>query len=694
MYREEAVVVRNARKSYGNGVPILDGLNLTVPKGCIYGLLGASGCGKTTLLSCIVGIRNLDSGDIWVLGGRPCSKGSGIPGSSVGYMPQDICLVQEFSVIGTLYYFGRINGLNDKEIEERYVYLADLLQLPSKNRLLRSLSGGQQRRVSFAAALLHRPELLILDEPTVGLDPVLRDNIWKFLMKISEDQGVTIIITTHYIEEAKEANKVGLLRCGKLLAEATPHQLLTRFQCENLEDAFLALSRLQQENANAIDRSGVFFPEIPEALTAAPARRTNLATNVRKLQSSASCRFKALLIKNLTQFIRHPGGILFAIIFPLIQSLVFYTAFGMDPRGLKISVVNHEAGNCDFNRNRGLVLYDEMTANYEFVDLSCRFLHGIDDDSIEKVYYDYLPDAEKVVRRGEMSGIIHFGRNFSRALKSRVDDMRYAEDEDIVMGEIQIWLDMSNRQVGFFLRQELYKSYFNSFKKILKECHVSPKIANIPIRFEEPIFGSKDEEYTTFSAPTFIMTVIFFLAASVTTAVIISDRHEGVWDRSLVQGVKTPEILLAHFLIQFMVVIIQIFLIYCVTFFYFQLKCKGSFFASLIMSCLMGICGMFFGFLISVVSSSHTMANYAVTGSFYPVILLGGFLWPVEGMPHVLRWISYFLPTTLPGISMRAIIIKGLTVSTPEVYKGFLTILGWIAALILICLYRLKTTSS
>ncbi|KAF4528304.1 hypothetical protein B566_EDAN014980 [Ephemera danica] len=209
--RQNAVCVRRACKRYGtksNPHVVLEQLNMTVPKGTIYGLLGASGCGKTTLLTCIVGRRRLNTGEIWVLGGRPGSPGSGVPGPRVGYMPQETALYGEFTIRETMVYFGWIFGMSIDRIEERLEFLIKLLELPSSSRHVKNLSGGQQRRVSFAAALVHDPELLILDEPTVGVDPVLRQSIWEHLVAITKDGNKTVIITTHYIEEARQAHAV------------------------------------------------------------------------------------------------------------------------------------------------------------------------------------------------------------------------------------------------------------------------------------------------------------------------------------------------------------------------------------------------------------------------------------------------------------------------------------------------------
>ena len=209
-------------------------------RGTIYALLGPSGCGKTTLLSCILGRKSLKSGHIAVFGGCPGDRSLGLPGGLVGFMPQDICLYTEFTIQETFQYFGRLQRLSADSLEKRQIALLDLLDLPEPTRRVSALSGGQKRRLSFAVALLHSPKILILDEPTVGVDPVVRARIWSHLQSLTHS-GVTIIITTHYIEEARDASMVGIMRNGRLLAQEHPGMLMERHQAQTLEKVFLQL---------------------------------------------------------------------------------------------------------------------------------------------------------------------------------------------------------------------------------------------------------------------------------------------------------------------------------------------------------------------------------------------------------------------------------------------------------------------
>lgn len=244
-----AILFRNIHKSFGIGkskIPVLNNVNMIVEAGTIYGLLGPSGCGKTTSLNCIIGRMKIDSGVLSVLGYSAGCKNSGIPGPNLGYMPQELALFGELTVLESMAYFGRLYGMDSDTVSERCdELLYQLLDLRGcVKRLIKNLSGGQQRRASFAASMLHRPCLMILDEPTVGVDPLLRENIWKHLLELSTSGEHTIVITTHYIEEARQAHKVGFMRNGHILDEGNPDEIMEKYNSSSLEKVFLNLCQM------------------------------------------------------------------------------------------------------------------------------------------------------------------------------------------------------------------------------------------------------------------------------------------------------------------------------------------------------------------------------------------------------------------------------------------------------------------
>uniref|UniRef100_A0A1B6EA01 ABC transporter domain-containing protein n=1 Tax=Clastoptera arizonana TaxID=38151 RepID=A0A1B6EA01_9HEMI len=227
-----AVIIDNATKSFNSHL-VLDSFNMSIQQGSIYALIGPSGCGKTTVLRCIVGFCGMDSGSIRLNIKRK---------SQLGYMPQDCGLNDELSSEEIFYFHGRINFMTEQDIKSRIQQLVRLLDLPDVTQIVKSISGGQYRRVSLAVALLHDPKLLLLDEPTVGLDPVLRHDIWDHLKQLVTKQEKTILLTTHYIEEAKFADTVGFMMQGTLLEEGSPYHFIQTYRMNYLEEIFLYLA--------------------------------------------------------------------------------------------------------------------------------------------------------------------------------------------------------------------------------------------------------------------------------------------------------------------------------------------------------------------------------------------------------------------------------------------------------------------
>lgn len=687
--KQQAVCVRHAFKHYGsksNPNHVLSNLNMTVAKGTIYGLLGASGCGKTTLLSCIVGRRRLNTGEIWVLGGKPGTKGSGVPGKRVGYMPQEIALYGEFSIKETMMYFGWIFGMETPEIDDRLQFLLNFLDLPSQSRLVKNLSGGQQRRVSFAVALMHDPELLILDEPTVGVDPLLRQSIWNHLVQITKDGNKTVIITTHYIEEARQAHTIGLMRSGRLLAEESPQVLLQTYGCQSLEEVFLKLSRKQGNDAAA---NNVPEVNISNNITLPNGKS---AMMIEEQEDDANCgdccplttkgKTKALLQKNFLRMWRNVGVMLFIFALPVMQVILFCLAIGRDPTGLHLAIVNQEM---DWATKACPVL-----SNCSFTHLSCRYLNSLPNDTIIKDYYPDPESAINAVRVGDAWGALYFTDNFTDALVARMVLGRDADEETLDQSEIRVWLDMSNQQIGLMLNRDLQLSYRDFAQNLLSTCDQNPKIADIPIQFKEPIYGSNDPSFTDFVAPGVILTIVFFLAVALTSSALIIERMEGLLDRSWVAGVTPLEILFSHVITQFVVMCGQTALVLIFMIFVFGVECKGDLLLVIILTILQGLCGMCFGFVISAICELERNAIQLALGSFYPTLLLSGVIWPVEGMPVILRYISLCLPLTMATTSLRSILTRGWNLVEPDVYLGFISTITWIVLFLTISMLVLK----
>lgn len=163
----------------------------------------------------------------------------------------EIALYDEFSVWGNLSFYAKLHGMSKKEFNDRANYLCKLLDLKHpKKKTVKQLSGGQQRRTSLACGLLHSPKLLILDEPTVGVDPTLRAKIWHYLIKISSEEGTSVLLTTHYIEEARKAHTVGLMRAGRMLEQGSPDEIMKKTKSKTLEAAFLKICKADEKKEN------------------------------------------------------------------------------------------------------------------------------------------------------------------------------------------------------------------------------------------------------------------------------------------------------------------------------------------------------------------------------------------------------------------------------------------------------------
>ncbi|MDH2414239.1 ABC transporter ATP-binding protein [Nocardioides sp. CER19] len=230
-----AVEARDLRVTRG-GHEVLHGIDFAVPGGEVTGLLGPSGCGKTTLMRVLVGVQAHVEGTVTVLGQPAGSRGLR---SRIGYVTQAASVYDDLSIVENLAFFARVLGVGRDEIH-RCIEAVDLAG--HGDQVVRNLSGGQRSRVNLAVALLGEPDLLVLDEPTVGLDPVLRESLWATFHRLADD-GAAVLVSSHVMDEAERCDRLLLMRDGAFLAEGAPAEIKQKAGVDDVEQAFLAIVR-------------------------------------------------------------------------------------------------------------------------------------------------------------------------------------------------------------------------------------------------------------------------------------------------------------------------------------------------------------------------------------------------------------------------------------------------------------------
>jgi ABC-2 type transport system ATP-binding protein len=238
------VVVEDLRKSF-NGQKAVDGVSFTIEKGEIFGLLGPNGAGKTTTIRMLSTVLEADGGDV-TIGGHSVRHDPDAVRSIIGVCPQELALYEEMSALDNLVFFGRMAGLDGREARDQALAHLELLGLKERAKgRVGKFSGGMKRRVNLAVALMGQPELLFLDEPTVGIDPQSRNNIFETIEGL-RDRGLTVLYTTHYMEEANHlCRRVAIVDGGRIIALDTPLNLRSQVGPPDqvtLEDVFLQLT--------------------------------------------------------------------------------------------------------------------------------------------------------------------------------------------------------------------------------------------------------------------------------------------------------------------------------------------------------------------------------------------------------------------------------------------------------------------
>ncbi len=725
------VWAENVNRSYGPKHVLRD-MRMILPRGCIYGLLGPSGCGKTTFLNCILGALEVSSGELLVLGKAPGTPGHGVPGPSVGYMPQNIALFDTFTLDELFYFYSKLNNVSERDYLERKEFLTDFLELPRDNRPVSTFSGGQQRRASLAVTLIHNPALVLLDEPTVGVDPTLRAKIWVYLRRLAS-QGTTIIITTHYIEEARQADVCGFIRNGRMLEQGAPDAMIRKYGQTTLEDTFLLLCNKRDQALGAEEDEVIAHGSPVGSEGAFPAAAAGSLNSEALLSAAAPADADGptdheSMLRDARQILDdHAAARQSALergeaeTTPLFAGPRDHTPIGVNATGY----VNLEQEEAAREANRGCCCawgprktmtgalawksYKKMIRNIAFlifqfimpaiqVTLFCLaigqsprnlgfsvvqgaeagvvathitdFLHSDGHMSIHQ--YKTHDAAYRATRNGDTWGFIELPAKFSENFLARYRDRSI--DPAVIQGStISMSLDLSNQQISAFLQTEISAS----FESAIIEYAPDAAATSVPIYLKEAVYGSKTAKFTDFIAPGIIIAIAFSQSIGLTALGFVADKRAGILDRVYSAGVRPSEIMIAQSIVMMCLLCVQLSLLLLVALVIFHLPMKGNIALVMLIAMLLGMVGMMLGLVIAAGAATEDAANQLVIGCFFPSLLLSGVIWPVEAVPVPLNWISYSLPTTWAAAGMRAVMTRGWGLGDGEVWKGLLINSGW-----------------
>ncbi|KAJ6255460.1 hypothetical protein M0813_11336 [Anaeramoeba flamelloides] len=698
---EYHVKIDNLYGGYDVLDPFLKNIRMRVKRGHIYSLLGPSAAGKTTILKIILGLLRPISGKIEVLGNTPTIK----QGERIGYMPQDLSLYQELTIGQTLYFYGKLMGMCSSLINKRIKVLSETLDLPPKKFLISNLSGGQKRRTSFAVAMLHEPELLILDEPTVGVDPILREKIWKYIRDLTK-KGVTIMITTHYIEEAIDGDSVCFVRNGEILDEGPPRDLMEKYNFGTLEKTFCFLCQQRDNRFKAVDTESNSLIETtqfehnnmtngnqnncvlnigpdennleelkkkdphqfnwtdsenienPRFVSESEDKNEHHNYNWKKKRKKKTKFEKAFLSRFFTPtkifanskmkceiLLRFPLVLFLLIIIPGIIVWIASTAFAHDPYHISFYIFNEDEGVK--TPNVTLNVGDEITAALK------KFQTGpspIFDLRNGETQYNSLAELWDAVRMGDLIGYMHIKKEFSYASIERFT--KCSTNKTLIEKSIaDVYLDMSNMEIIVSIEKALENSFVEICAKL--EQGISTK-EFLPIDLKA-VYGTPVPSFKTFVLPSLIMVISFSFALFLTSIGVVREKILGVIERIFVTGTSTLDVVLGIISTNLLTLFLQLGILFPIVIYGFGVKCEGNFVLLVLDAVLIAITGMSGGLLIGFLVGHEFEAMVFSFCFFFLNLSISGGSWPNEAQPAWLRTISMSLPTTHSSLLSRSI---------------------------------------
>ncbi|WP_434636868.1 ribosome-associated ATPase/putative transporter RbbA [Klebsiella sp. I138] len=594
---EIAIEARGLTMRFGNFVAV-DHVNFRIARGEIFGFLGSNGCGKSTTMKMLTGLLPASEGEAWLFG-QPVDPKDIATRRRVGYMSQAFSLYSELTVRQNLELHARLFHIPDAEIPGRVAEMSQRFMLTEvEDTLPASLPLGIRQRLSLAVAVIHRPEMLILDEPTSGVDPVARDMFWQLMVDLARQDRVTIFISTHFMNEAERCDRISLMHAGKVLASDTPQALVAQRGAANLEEAFIAWLQDAQQPVDDIPPAP---PVNASTRTAAPRQ----AFSLRRLFSYS--RREALELR------RDPVRSTLALLGTVILMFIMGYGISMDVEDLRFAVLDRDQTLSSQGWSQNIA--------------GSRYF-------IEQPPLQSYSELDRRMRNGELAVAIEIPPNFGR---------------DIARGtpvNIGVWVDgaMPNRA-------ETVRGYVQSMHLAwLQEMagrQATPGRDTSLISIETRYRYNPDVKSLPAIVPAVIPLLLMMIPAMLSALSVVREKELGSIINLYVTPTTRSEFLLGKQVPYIVLGMFNFFLLCALSVFVFGVAHKGSFLTLTLAALLYVTIATGLGLLISTFMKSQIAAIFGTAIiTLIPATQFSGMIDPVASLEGPGRWIGQIYPTS------------------------------------------------
>jgi ribosome-dependent ATPase len=623
---EIAIEASDLTMRFGDFVAV-DQVNFEIRRGEIFGFIGSNGCGKTTTMKMLTGLLAPTEGQAKLFGHKVKSRDVETR-RRVGYMTQAFSLYNELSVKQNLVLHAQLFNVPSAEIEGRVDELLARFELDQvATRLPDKLPLGMRQRLSLAVAVVHKPEILILDEPTSGVDPVARDAFWSLLVELSRDDKVTIFISTHFMNEAMRCDRISLMHAGQVLDTDSPEAIINKQQASTLETAFIAY--LKQHEAS-FEPTSTTQSTTPETVIDDRESLNNSSHN--KLFSWQ--RALSYSMREMLELKQDGVRLTMALMGSLLLMVIMGYGISMDVNDLSYAVLDRDQ--------------TVLSQNYTLNMSGSRYF-------IEKAPIQDYADLDRRMRSGELALAIEIPPNFSRNL---------ARNNTV---EISAWIDGAMPQraetvLGYV--KGMHQSWVSS---VLGDS--SAPEASIETRFRY----NPDVKSLPAMVPAVMPMMLLLIPAILSALAVVREKELGSIINLYVTPVTRTEFMLGKQLPYIVLAMINFLLMVAFAIWVFEVPIKGSFPALLIASIFFVSFATAFGLLSSTFTRSQIAAIFfTAMGSLIPTIEFSGMIHPVSSLEGVGRIIGELNPTTHFITISRGVFSKALTL--PELLPAIFSI--------------------